>query len=112
MFELDKNNFEPEVSLYKLKPVFVDFWSDGCEACKELMPGVEKLAEKYQAQMKFCSLNIKGARRLAISHKVMGLPAMIIYQDGEILARLLPDEIDEDIDNVENFIVKTLESAK
>jgi thioredoxin 1 len=62
--------------------------------------------------MKFCSLNIKGARRLAISHKVMGLPAMIIYQDGEILARLSPDEIDEDIDNVENFIVKTLESAK
>ena len=46
MLELDKKNFEPEV-LEAEGLVFVDFWSDGCEPCKALMPGVHELAEKY-----------------------------------------------------------------
>lgn len=109
MLELNKRNFE-ELVLKNEKPVFVDYWSDGCEACKELMPGVHELAEKYADKFVFASLNIKGARRLAISQKVMGLPAMIIYKDGEIAARMSPEDIDEDIDNIEEFIKKTAET--
>jgi thioredoxin 1 len=60
--------------------------------------------------MVFASLNIKGARRLAISQKVMGLPAMIIYKDGEILDRMSPEQVDEDIDNIESFINKYYET--
>lgn len=105
MLELDKKNFE-ELVLKNERPVFVDFWSDGCEACKELMPSVHELAEKYSDKFEFASLNIKGARRLAISQKVMGLPAMIIYKDGEIQARMSPEDVDEDIDNIEEFIKK------
>lgn len=104
MLELTKANFENEVLQSTDKPVFVDYWSDGCEACKELMPGVHELKAKYGDKIKFASLNIKGARRLAISQKVMGLPAMIIYKNGEILSRISPEDIDEDIDNVEEFI--------
>lgn len=107
MLELNKVNFE-ELVLKNNKPVFVDFWSDGCETCKELMPGVHELAEKYGDNFVFASLNIKGARRLAISQKVMGLPAMIIYNNGEIVDRISPDDIDEDIDNIESFIKKHL----
>lgn len=107
MLELNKKNFE-ELVLKNDKPVFVDYWSDGCEACKELMPGVHELAEKYENSFVFASLNIKGARRLAISQKVMGLPAMIIYNNGEIVDRISPDDIDEDIDNIESFIKKHL----
>ncbi len=109
MIELDKKNFE-EIVLKSDKVTFVDYWSDGCEACKELMPGVHELAEKYGEKIKFASLNIKGARRLAISQKVMGLPAMIMYKDGEILDRMSPEDVDEDIDNIEAFIKKTYET--
>ncbi|MFO7895417.1 MAG: thioredoxin family protein [Candidatus Cloacimonadales bacterium] len=109
MLELNKKNFE-ELVLQSDKVTFVDYWSDGCEACKELMPGVHELAEKYGDKMQFASLNIKGARRLAISQKVMGLPAMIIYKDGEILDRMSPEDIDEEIDNIEEFIKKTYET--
>ncbi len=104
MIELTKENFEAEVLECTDKAVFVDFWSDGCEVCIELMPGVHELEAKYSDKIKFASLNIKGARRLAISQQVMGLPAMIVYSQGEIMGRISPDEIDEDIDNIENFI--------
>lgn len=104
MIELTKDNFEAEVLKCTDKVVFVDFWSDGCEICVELMPAVHELEAKFSDKVKFTSLNIKGARRLAISQKVMGLPAMIMYSQGEIMGRISPDEIDENIDNIESFI--------
>lgn len=109
MLELTKKNFEEEVT-NSGKTVFVDFWSDGCEACKELMPGVHELAKKYEDKITFASLNIKGARRLAIAQKVMGLPAMIMYKNGEVIDRMSPEDVDEDIDNIEAFIQKTYET--
>ena len=41
MLELNKENFEQEV-LEAEGYVFVDFWSQGCEPCKALMPDVHK----------------------------------------------------------------------
>lgn len=102
MIELNKENFEAEV-LQSDKPVFVDFWGDKCEICKELMPGVHGLEEKYSDKIKFASLNIGAARRLAISQRVLGLPTMIIYNGGEKTATITPDKIAV-LDDVENFI--------
>ena len=102
MIELNKDNFEAEV-LQSDKPVFVDFWGDKCEICKELMPGVHGLEEKYADKIKFASLNIGAARRLAIAQKVLGLPTMIIYNGGEKVATITPDKI-ATLYDVENFI--------
>ena len=46
MLELDKTNFDNEIFDAE-GYVFVDFWSEACEPCKALMPGVHELAEKY-----------------------------------------------------------------
>ena len=104
MIELNKDNFEAEVTNYTDKHVLVDYWSDGCDVCVELMPDVHKLEAKYADKIKFASLNIKGARRLSIGQKEMGLPAMIIYSKGQEVGRISPDEIDENIDNIDGFI--------
>jgi thioredoxin 1 len=91
MVELDKNNFEEEVQKAE-GYVLVDYWGPNCEPCKSLMPHVHELAEKYGDKVKFCSLDITKARRLAIKQKVMGLPAIIIYKDGEEVERLAESE--------------------
>jgi thioredoxin 1 len=109
MIELIKENFDEEVINYTEKPVFVDFWGDKCEICKELMPGVHGLEEKYADKIKFASLNITTARRLAIAQKVLGLPTMIIYKNGEKLASITPDKIST-LDDVENFIKSTYDT--
>jgi|SRR5690554_6935135 len=104
MIELNKDNFQTEVLDRTDKAVLVDFWSEGCEICIELMPDVKKLEAKYADKIVFASLNIQGARRLAISQQVMGLPAMIIYSKGEIVGRVGPDEIAGRVKNIDNFI--------
>ena len=91
MVELDRKNFEEEVTNHE-GYVLVDFWGPTCEPCKALMPHVHKLAEEYGDKIKFCSLDITKARRVAIGQKVMGLPALIIYKDGEQVERVAEAE--------------------
>lgn len=103
MLELNKENFDEEVTNYTEKPVFIDFWGDKCEICKQLMPGVHGLEEKYGDKIKFTSLNTSTARRLAIKQRVLGLPTMKIYKNGEAIETITPDKIST-LDDIENFI--------
>lgn len=103
MIELNKGNFEEEVVNYTKKPVLVDFWGDKCEICKQFMPGVQDLEVKYGDKIKFTSLNASTARRLAISQKVLGLPTMIIYKNGEKAGSITADKI-VTLDDIEEFI--------
>ncbi|KAA8662872.1 thioredoxin family protein [Clostridium sp. HV4-5-A1G] len=106
MIELNKKNWDAEITEYVEKPVFVDFWGDKCEICKQLMPGVHGLEKVYVDKIKFASLNISSARRLAISQKVLGLPTMIIYKNGEKMDTITADKINT-LDDVKSFIKST-----
>ena len=103
MLEVDKNSFEPEV-LKAEGYVFVDFFGDGCVPCAALMPFVHSLADQYEGQLKFCSLNTTRARRLAIGQKVLGLPVMAIYKDGVKVEELVKDDATEE--NIKAMVEK------
>lgn len=105
MVELTKDNFEEEV-LKAEGLVLVDFWSDGCEPCKALMPDVHALADVYTGKVKFSSLNTTTARRLAISQKVLGLPTITLYKNGEKIAEVTKE--DANITNIKSMIEKAL----
>ncbi len=95
MLELNKKNFEEEV-LNSEGLVLVDFWGDSCEPCKELMPDVEALSEKYGDKIKFTKLNTTKARRVAISQRVLGLPTIIIYRNGEKIEEVNRDNANKE----------------
>ncbi len=102
MFILDKENFETEV-LKAEGLVLVDYWSDGCEPCKALLPQVESIESNYP-QVKFSKLNTTTARRLAIKMRVLGLPNISLFKDGEKLDEVAKE--DATIENIENMIKK------
>jgi thioredoxin 1 len=94
MLELDKENFDAEV-LQAGGKVFVDFYGEGCEPCKALMPFIHEMAEKYGDKLKFTALNTTKARRLSIAQKVMGLPVVAVYENGAKLKELVKEECTE-----------------
>ena len=103
MLAVDKDTFEQEV-LQAEGYVLVDFWSEGCEPCKALMPHVIEFSEKYGDQVKFTKLDTTKARRLAIQQKILGLPVIAIYKDGAKVEELVKD--DATPANVEAMIQK------
>jgi len=68
------------------------------------MPHIHGFAEQYGDKMKFASLNTTKARRLAIGQKVLGLPVIAVYKDGEKVEELVKD--DATAENVKAMIRK------
>lgn len=100
MIALSKDNFKQEVS----KGVsFVDFWGNNCQKCLQFMSGIEELSLKYEGKMKFFKFNVDEDKMFAIKEKVMGLPTIVIYKDGEQSKRLMPNNINS-INDIEEFI--------
>ncbi len=100
MIELNKDNFKDEVSNGL---VFVDFWGNNCQRCINLMDDMHALAEKYSDKLKFFKFNVDDNKMVAIKEKVMGLPTMIIYENGNQKTRLAPNKI-ESAKDIEEFI--------
>lgn len=103
MLVVDKETFESEV-LNAEGYVLVDFFGDGCAPCEALMPHVMALSEKYGDKLKFTKLNTSKARRLAIGQKILGLPVIAVYKDGEKVEELIKE--DATPENVEAMIQK------
>lgn len=100
MIELDKDTFETEVLQAESK-VVVDFYGDGCAPCAALMPHVHQMAEKYGDTLKFCALNTSKARRLAIKEKVLGLPVIAVYENGQMIdSRVKEDATPENVEQM------------
>ena len=87
MLEVDKKTFEEEV-LQAPGFVVVDFYGDGCVPCQALMPHVHALADQYGDKLKFAALNTSKAS----GQKVMGLPVIAVYKDGEKVEELVKDD--------------------
>jgi thioredoxin len=80
--ELNSQNFEAAVK--GSKNVIVDFWAPWCGPCRLVGPNVEKLAEIYAGKLKVYKVNVDDAPELAQHFGIMGIPAIMFFQDGQL----------------------------
>jgi len=78
-------NFEGEV-LQAQGPVLVDFWATWCMPCRMQGPAIEKLAEEGYNVGK---LNVDEESTLAARYRVMNIPTLIIFKDGQEVERMV-----------------------
>ena len=105
MIQLEKDTFEKEV-LESKGLLLVDFWSDKCEDCKALMPHVEELSAEFGDKIKFTKFNTIGAMKVAIKQKVLGMPTVAIYKDGEKISELVKENATKE--NIKKMINEVL----
>jgi thioredoxin-like negative regulator of GroEL len=68
--------------------VLVDVWGPDCRPCLALFPHVETLAQKHAGEIRVIKLEAPKARRLCMELSIMGMPAFLLFRDGEEVARL------------------------
>ena len=84
MLEATKENFK---ELVAQGTVVVDVWGPHCQPCIAMMPLIERLAEE-RSDLTFIKLDSSKTRRLCIEMRIMGLPAFLLFRDGQELARI------------------------
>ncbi|MDR2610600.1 MAG: thioredoxin [Clostridiales Family XIII bacterium] len=63
--------------------VVVDFYADWCGPCKMMAPVFEEAAQEYDGRVSFAKLDIDAARQIAVDNKVMSIPTLLFFKDGE-----------------------------
>jgi thioredoxin 1 len=80
--DVTDQNFEEEV-IKSSKPVLVDLWAPWCSPCRMVEPVINSLAEKYRGRFKFCRLNVDENPKTAAKYRIMSIPTLIFFKDGE-----------------------------
>jgi thioredoxin 1 len=83
--EVTKEDFREAVSRGW---VLVDVWGPACQPCLAMMPAVEALAADRGDSLSVVKLEAPKARRLCIELRLMGLPAFLLFHDGQEVGRL------------------------
>ena len=84
VIEINDKDFEQQVLKSSL-PVVVDFWAPWCGPCRMIGPIVEKLSEEFNGKLKFCKVNVDENQQLAQKYKVMSIPTLIFFKNGQLI---------------------------
>jgi thioredoxin 1 len=82
-----ENNFKSEV-LESQQPVLVDFTAVWCGPCKMLEPVVKDLADEWHGKVKIVKLDVDQDANIAMLYQVMGVPTLMLFNNGEARERL------------------------
>jgi len=86
--ELDQTEFQEQI-LNQQGIALVDFYADWCGPCRELSPTIAKLAETYSDRVTVVKVNVDDHPELAQKFGVRGIPAVLIFKNGQVLNRLI-----------------------
>jgi len=79
------SNFSEDV-LQSDKPVLVDFWAEWCGPCKAIGPALEEIAGEKKDSLLIVKLNIDENPLTPQKYNVRGIPTLLIFKDGEVVA--------------------------
>lgn len=80
------------------KPTLVDFYATWCGPCKMMHPILEQLKEKVGDSATIVKIDVDKNQDLAQTFRVMSVPTLIIFQDGELKWRAAGVHTAEDLE--------------
>lgn len=69
------------------RPVIVDIWAPWCGPCRTLSPRLAQVSEAYVGQVDVWKINADEEPELARALRIMGIPTLLLFRDGQEVAR-------------------------
>jgi thioredoxin 1 len=85
---MDKTEFQEQI-LDQQGVSLVDFYADWCGPCRALAPTIAALADTYAGRVTVAKVNVDHHPELAQKYGIRGIPAVLIFKDGQVLNRLV-----------------------
>lgn len=83
-FDLTEADFNSQVVDSK-RLVLVDFWAPWCGPCKQLAPILDAVVEESEGLF-LGKVNVDEQPELAKRYQVKGLPTLMLFKDGVVVA--------------------------
>ncbi len=85
---INDNEFINEVESSKGVAV-VDFFAPWCGPCKMLSPIFEELGVEMEGKANFLKVDVDQSAAIARKYKIMGVPSIMIFKDGNPVERVV-----------------------
>ncbi len=85
VLDLNHANFEKEVAS---GVTLVDFWAEWCGPCRMMLPNLAQFALESAGKVKVAKVNVDQNMDLAQRFHIMGIPALIVFKDGQIVKQV------------------------
>ena len=96
---INAENFEEKV-LKADKPVLVDFYSDSCIPCKQMAGILGDIEDENEDDIYIYKVNVNYDRELAEKYKVMAVPTVICFVNGEAKGKTVGLKEQEEIEEL------------
>ena len=90
--------FKEELNKNADQYILVDFWAEWCGPCKQMLPVLTSLAEKYQNKLKVFKCNIDDNFSTAQEFEVASIPHLILFKGSEKQAEFIGYRSEADLD--------------
>ena len=77
--------------------VVVDFWATWCGPCRMLAPTVEEVSELMEGKAVVAKCNVDEVREVAMKYRIMSIPTLIYFKNGEVVDKTVGVVSKEDI---------------
>ena len=67
----------------------VDFWAPWCGPCNTLGPVLEEVEQSYAKKIMFCKMNVDRNDDVATQYKVVSIPNLCIFKNGQLVDRFV-----------------------
>jgi thioredoxin 1 len=66
--------------------VLVDYWAEWCGPCKMIAPILNDIAKDFAGRLTVAKLNIDESPETPAHYGVRGIPTLMLFKNGEIIA--------------------------
>ena len=83
---------EPEIAFTNNKPIFLEFYAEWCEVCKEMAPQVSAFKDEYEKDINFVFLNVDNQKWVNYIQKfaVNGIPQVNLFdKKGNLISTFI-----------------------
>ena len=64
----------------------IDFWASWCGPCQKVLPLVDEIARERD-DIKVCKVNVDEQKDLAMKFRVLSIPTLAVFKNGELVSR-------------------------
>ena len=95
--EVTITNQNLEQVLKSSSVVVIDFWATWCGPCRMLAPTVEEVSELMEGKAVVAKCNVDEVREVAMKYRIMSIPTLIYFKNGEVMDKTVGVVSKEDI---------------